>query len=407
MSWLLHTRRVSILNTSAESVDGAVQPVSQLPQDADGSAAQPARRYRCAGVGDPDEVAWICFDCATCLCVEEALVKMPEYALSNKLWLGRERRLLQNRNLGLRMLLGTGRPCFRKLLLGKGQKEDLQSGFTGNHVLLSQATPNFAAGLPPTAEELSENFVVIYGRSPEELRKCHILTVQRDDYRALIEERCRVNSTFANTPVNQTAVNALPEDGVPAQIMQCAVRMEEVENYQPTRQGPGSIRDPVDAADPQDDASDELSDDEAKDEGSRDSAEQPATAHSEEQLNHCETPLGLDPTATPDFVQHLAAFKTQVTLVHEAIRRPRTSEAGASGRSSAEQPADADMATATAQAAQQEECYRVVVDLRVAAQKLDRHKFEDKVKLLESTDKALFVPTKDTALSMFDPPTWP
>ena len=44
---------------------------------------------------------------------------MPKYALSNLLWLGRERLTLQDASVGLRTLLALGRPCFRKLLLGK------------------------------------------------------------------------------------------------------------------------------------------------------------------------------------------------------------------------------------------------------------------------------------------------
>ena len=65
--------------------------------------------------------------------------------------------------------------------------------------------------------------------------------------------------------------------------------------------------------------------------------------------------------------------------------------------SSAERPADAaasqpaESSNATAQAAAEEECFRAVVDLREAAQKLDKHQFQDKAKLLENVDKAMFV----------------
>ena len=51
---------------------------------------------------------------------------------------------------------------------------------------------------------------------------------------------------------------------------------------------------------------------------------------------------------------------------------------------SAAQPADAnaaqpaDSSDATAQAAAEEECFRAVVDLREIAQKLDKHKFQEK-----------------------------
>ena len=50
----------------------------------------------------------------------------------------REHRHMQTANLDLRMLPGGGRARFRKLLLGKGHKKDLQSGLAGNHVLVIQ-----------------------------------------------------------------------------------------------------------------------------------------------------------------------------------------------------------------------------------------------------------------------------
>ena len=73
--------------------------------------------------------------------------------------------------------------------------------------------------------------------------------------------------------------------------------------------------------------------------------------------------------------------------------------------SSAERPADiaaaaqpAESSNATAQAAAEEECFRAVVDLREVAQKLDKHQFQDKAKLLENVDnKAMFVTAKALA----------
>ena len=103
--------------------------------------AQPVSQSSCAGVGDRDAVAHICYDCAMCLCVDDKLIKMPRYALANQMFLGREHPLLQDSTPGLRLLLGFGRPCFRKLLLGKGRGEDRESGTTGNHILVSQGAP--------------------------------------------------------------------------------------------------------------------------------------------------------------------------------------------------------------------------------------------------------------------------
>ena len=127
----------------------------QLAYQSSSSAEQPVAQHKCAGVGDIDAMAHICYDCATCLCVEDKLIKMPRFALSNAMWLGRQHPLLQNASLGLRLLLGLGRPCFRKLLLGRGGKEERQSGTTGNHVLVSQGSPSIGDVLPPSSRQLS------------------------------------------------------------------------------------------------------------------------------------------------------------------------------------------------------------------------------------------------------------
>ena len=96
MVWLLHTRRTQLLPDSRQSRHS--------------SAEQPAVRDvgspMCAGIGDPDQTAHICLDCAVCLCAEQKFIKMPEFALANDLWLGRGRTALQSASLGLRMLPG-------------------------------------------------------------------------------------------------------------------------------------------------------------------------------------------------------------------------------------------------------------------------------------------------------------
>ena len=328
----------------------------------------------CVGIGDPDQTAHICVYAAVCLCAEEKFIKMPEFALANDLWLGRERTALQSASLGLRMLLGLGRACFRKLLLGKGQKETLQSGFTGNHILISQASATLAEALPPSSTHLKDSFVVIFGQDTDDLRKCQLLTVQREAYKALAAERARVNAIFAEIPVDQAAVNALPLNGVPQQFLDCAVQMPEVDRYSATRSGPGTVRDPLDAARLKDDASDELSESDddkhtatASDEAVPSGAAQPSAASQNvEHLNQFETPIGMDPTAVPTFVQHVAAFKHNLEHVRELVASSSSSaNRNPSGQSdsSAAQPAS----LATARAAAEEQCFRAVVDLREAA----------------------------------------
>ena len=99
-------------------------------------------------------------------------MQMPEYALANLLFLGRLHPLMQEHGtLGLRLLLGLGIPCFRKVLLGKGNKEERESSLLGNHVLLAQPAAQLGDVLPPSAESLNDNFAALFGRSPEQVDK--------------------------------------------------------------------------------------------------------------------------------------------------------------------------------------------------------------------------------------------
>ena len=67
---------------------------------------------------------------------------------------------------------------------------------------------------------------------------------------------------------------------------------------------------------------------------------------------------------------------------------------------SAAQPVD--VSDATAQAANEEECFRAVVDLREAAQKLDKLQFESKAKILEAqiTKRCLYQATNCSRCSI-------
>ena len=93
-------------------------------------------------------------------------------------------------------------------------------------------------------------------------------------------------------------------------------------------------------------------------------------------------------------MQHVASFKAQLDLVQDAVKKMRSAQQP-TDTSSAQRPADA-----TAQAAAEEECFRAVVDLREAAQKLDKHQFQDKAKLLENVDKAMFVTPRQQCRDM-------
>ena len=86
-----------------------------------------------------------------------------------------------------------------------------------------------------------------------------MLTVSRNAYKTLVEERVRVNTAFVRTTIDQQAVETLPDNVVPQQLIECGVQMREVDKYAATRCGPGTLRDPLDATREDDDASDEIS----------------------------------------------------------------------------------------------------------------------------------------------------
>jgi hypothetical protein len=293
------------------------------------------------------------------------------------------------------MCLCVGRPCFRKLLLGKGHKENRQTGLAGNHILVSQPAADIGHILPPTSASLSTSFVAIFGQSVDDLRKCQLLHVDRDAYETLVKERKKVNPIYANVKIDEAAISAFPENGIPNVIKECACPLPECDRYNATREGPGTIRDPLDATKDKDDASDEAEPEEASD-----NAHDDGVSTTPDYVNQFETPLGLDPTATPSYMQHLGAFQAQLNLTKDAFQakqrvQARTSDDGTDS-----------VSAATALGAAQEDCHRVVVDLRRAAQELSTHDFEKTAERLEKVDAGLHIPSTKEALSMFDPSTW-
>ena len=107
---------------------------------------------------------------------------MPPPALANLFWLGRAHILRHRASIGTRMLSCLGRLVWRKLILGKGDKDEQETGIGGNSILLAQARPeDLAAALPPTAAQLQESFVVLFSRSIEQVGKAQMLVVNRQD----------------------------------------------------------------------------------------------------------------------------------------------------------------------------------------------------------------------------------
>ena len=70
--WLLHTRRVPVLQSSPNGIAGGMEAVVVPP---------------CAGVGDPNGVTWACWDCICSLCGKNPR-QQPLFGLTNDNWIG-------------------------------------------------------------------------------------------------------------------------------------------------------------------------------------------------------------------------------------------------------------------------------------------------------------------------------
>ena len=232
MIWLLHTRRVPCLSAA----------------DAQNLGSTVTADSRCAGIGDINQTAYCCKACINALCRFDAKqIAMPPPALANLLWLGREHPLAQKASLGTRLLSCLGRPVWRKLILGKGDKDEQQQGITGNSILLAQARPDHvAASLPPPTEQLQDTFVVLFSRSIEEVKKSKMLIVHRQDFIDLVRTRQRVCTAYADIPLDEERVQHMPENDVPNDILACAQHLPETEKVNITQVGPASR--PVDVA---------------------------------------------------------------------------------------------------------------------------------------------------------------
>ena len=91
------------------------------------------------------------------------------------------------------MLSCLGRPVWRKLILGKGDKDEQEKGIGGNCILLAQARPEeLATSLPPTTTQVQKTFVVLFARSIEQVSKAQALIVSRQEYIKLVQTRSRV-----------------------------------------------------------------------------------------------------------------------------------------------------------------------------------------------------------------------
>ena len=127
----------------------------------------------------------------------------------------------------------------RQLFLGRGAEEEVHKGMTGNTVLIAQPAPTYEQVLPST-EALAGGIVVLFCRSADDVSRAQMLVVNREEYRAMVAHRKRVCPVFADTVIDDEAINRLPESGVPEVLLQSAQAMPEASSVRTTMQGPAN-----------------------------------------------------------------------------------------------------------------------------------------------------------------------
>ena len=357
---------------------------------------------------------------------------MPPPALANLLWLGREHLLCQKASLGTRLLSCLGRPVWRKLILGKGDKDEQESGIGGNCILLAQARPEeLVAALPPTTEQLQESFVVLFARSLEEVSRAQMLVVNRQDYVELVSTRRRVCPVYADIPLDAERTRQWPENGVPEELLACAQQLPETDRVCIASVGPASR--PVDvacdahsAAKP--DATHEAEEEEWEQlEQETLEAAKPTDAERERQAfetNTAEDVIAVDHSNDPGLLETFAAFQTKLVALNEAaervfaVQRHHEEEAKSSVDTPAVAPeekaensvdtaaVDSSVMAAVATAAAKEQCRTLVLETQELAKKLTKPELKRMAESFAQNAEAC-VSTSGAPLSMLSAETWP
>ena len=285
MRWLLHSRRVPTSPPTEQ--DGAQSPVGD-PRNADTCGNIP----KCAGVGLEDSTVWTCPKCSSCLCRKRPL--MPDLALANWMWLGRVHSSYRDLSLGMRLLLGLGRPVMRVLYLGKGQRDEVHRGLQGNSMIVAQPSATYSQVTPNVANAMS-SLVIIFCNSVDDVTRAHTLIVNREQYKTGMQRRIQVCPVFENVSLDdETLIRDIPNNDIPQAFLNHAVAMPEISKMITTMDGPASRHSQF-GNPPADSSSEEGDEDQHTEDHAH--ANDEAAAVTTEPSNDFETVIGVDTTS--------------------------------------------------------------------------------------------------------------
>ena len=163
---------------------------------------------------------------------------MPDLALANWMWLGRMFPGYKDLSLGMRMLLGRGRPVMRKVYLGRGPRDEVHQGLQGNSMIVAQPSARFSEVMP-NVHHCSSSLVLLFCKSVDDVKNSHALVVERARYKECMQRRIQVCPTFADVELSDIAINQdLPANGVPQAFVDSAISMPEMAIMRTTMDGP-------------------------------------------------------------------------------------------------------------------------------------------------------------------------
>ena len=240
---------------------------------------------------------------------------MPPLALANLFWLGRVHPDFQGLTLGTRLLLGFGRSCFRKLILGEGNRNEQYAALQGNTILLAQAQATTSQVLPPTEEEIGNSLVVAYCRSKQDVASAQMLIVSRSQYLRCAAIRKAINPVFAAASIDEHRVEQqIPVNGVPNVFLSSAVSLPEAAEIRCSMDGPAKRQGLF--------GKDEAETDEAALDSGCESAEADAQmSDTVEASNENSVMIGFDAAQDPEPAKLFGALQTKLDLLERETKK--------------------------------------------------------------------------------------
>ena len=376
MKWLVHSRAVPLRSkTFGDKGTDTTEPGS-------------------AGVGDPRKTSYLRQLCASKLCRKHP--SMPGPALANDMWIGRLPPAFADLTPCEETLLSLGRPCYRKILLGKkGMPEDeLQKGLAGNSVFLAQPTAGVPAmELPPGPACLSDHLVIAFaGQSTTDLSKARWAMARKSKYLAAARYRKQVCPAFQDVAIRDNiSENILPEEGVPFSLQSCTVPLPELTDVK--QHFPGLA------------GSDQhLLQTEANEVSEQDSG---SDAQAEEESKTINEPIiALSTAADHDSTLMFSVFQEKMKLLQEEAMRVASAEKqqllGCDG-----------LQTSCVDEGGRQICRKIVLDLQDTAQRLHgeaRIRIEEAIRESDNhqtADPAALAAPTNEPLSWYKAATWP